>query len=213
MKQILIICFVFFNLLFVKAQHYTDLGIIAGGTYYMGEINPTRHFYSISPALGGLFRVNINKRYAVRLSGLYSGLKGNDNDFPSRVTPLRPRQSFNKQIVDFSGQLEFNFLPYITGEEKWLYSTYLAGGIGCALSIGNKPFITIPFGIGLKVNLTTRLSSGCEWSFRKTFRDDIDNVENQLGNTILNNNDWYSFIGIFISYKFFKFAADCPAYN
>jgi hypothetical protein len=38
-------------------------------------------------------------------------------------------------------------------------------------------------------------------------------VENQLGNTLLNNNDWYSFIGVFITYKFFKFAADCPAYN
>lgn len=196
-----------------KAQRYSDIGIIGGGTYYMGEINPTRHFYKLSPAMGVIFRYNINKRYAVRISGIYCGLKGSDFDFPDRNTPLRSPQSFNKKVLDFSGQLEFNFLPYITGEDKWLYSTYISGGIGAGISIGSNPFFTIPFGIGFKVNLSKRLSAGCEWSFRKTFIDSIDSVPNQLGNTIFNNNDWYSFIGIFISYKFFKFAADCPAYK
>ncbi len=212
MKQLLIICFVF-SFALTKAQRYTDFGIIGGGAYYMGEINPTRQFYKLSPAVGALFRVNINKRFAVRLSGIYAGLRGSDQDFPDRYIPLRSPQSFSKQILDISGECEFNFLPYITGEDKWLYSTYVAGGIGTGIIIGNKPFLTIPFGVGFKVNLTTRLSAGCEWSFRKTFRDDIDNVENQLGNTLINNNDWYSFVGIFISYKFFKFAADCPAYK
>ncbi|MGD2035381.1 MAG: DUF6089 family protein [Bacteroidales bacterium] len=212
MKQLLIICIIF-SCSLGKAQRYTDFGVIGGGTYYMGEINPTRHFYKISPAFGALFRVNINKRYAIRLSGIYAGLRGSDNDFPDRNIPLRAPQSFSKQVIDFSGQLEFNFLPYLTGEDKWGYTTYVSGGLGTGISVGSRPFLTIPFGVGFKVNLTERLSSGCEWSFRKTFRDDIDNVENQLGNTLLNNNDWYSFIGIFISYKFFKFAADCPAYN
>ncbi|MBN2522045.1 MAG: hypothetical protein JXB24_02175 [Bacteroidales bacterium] len=212
MKQLIIIFFLFsFSL--TKAQRYTDFGLIGGGTYYMGEINPKRHFYKLSPAFGALFRININKRYAVRICGIYAGLRGSDSDFPDRNVPLRSPQSFNKQILDFNSQLEFNFLPYITGEEKWLYSTYVSAGLGCGISTGSSPFLTIPFGVGFKVNLTKRLSSGCEWSFRKTFRDNIDNVENQLGNTLLNNNDWYSFIGVFITYKFFKFAADCPAYN
>ncbi len=212
MKQLLIICFIF-SVSLTKAQRNIDFGIIGGGTYYMGEINPRRHFYKLSPAMGALFRFNINKRYAVRLSGIYGGLRGSDADFPDRNIPLRSPYSFSKQVLDFSGQLEFNFLPYITGEEKGLYSTYIAGGIGCGISIGSKPFFTIPFGVGVKVKFTARLSSGCEWSFRRTFRDDIDNVENQLGSTLMNNNDWYSFVGVFITYKFFKFAVDCPAYN
>ena len=73
--------------------------------------------------------------------------------------------------------------------------------------------MTIPFGFGVKTNLTDRLSAGLEWSYRKTFYDKIDNVESPLGKSILHNNDWYSTYGLFITYKFVKFAADCPVYK
>jgi len=178
-----------------RAQRFTDYGLLGGVTYYNGEINPTRQFYSPSPAFGGFFRVNINKRYAIRISGLYGELKGSDT------------------VMDFCGQLEFNFMPYITGENHFLNSVYVAGGLGCALFLGSSNSLTIPFGVGFKINLTKRLSTGAEWSFRKTFINDIDNIPNLLDHTLVNNNDWYSFFGLFISYKFIKFAADCPAYK
>ena len=31
--------------------------------------------------------------------------------------------------------------------------------------------------------------------------------------SVIHNNDWYSFLGVFITYKFFNFAAECPAYK
>ncbi len=196
-----------------KAQLYSDYGLIGGISYYNGEINPTRQFYSPSLAFGGFFRLNINKRYAVRISGLYANLSGSDNDFPERTLSDRTPVSFTKSLMDFCGQVEFNFLPYITGEESLLNSVYVAGGLGYSLLLGSSNSIVIPFGVGYKINLTKRLSAGAEWSFRKTFIDDIDDVPNLLDNTLVNNNDWYSFIGLFISYKFVKFAAECPAYR
>ena len=196
-----------------EAQRFTDYGLIGGVSYYNGEINPTKQFYSPSPSLGGFFRVNINKRYAVRLSGIYANLRGSDNDFPNRSLTDRPPVTFTNTLMDFSSQLEFNFVPYITGEEKFINSVYIAGGIGYSLFLGSSNSLTIPFGIGFKINLTKRLSAGAEWAFRKTFIDDIDEVTNLLSNTPFNNNDWYSFFGLFISYKFVKFAADCPVYN
>ena len=197
----------------LKAQRITDYGLLGGVTYYNGEINPTRQFYSPSPAFGGFFRVNINKRYAIRLSGIYGTLKGSDNDFPNRILTDRPPQTFSNALMDFSSQLEFNFMPYITGEDRFLNSVYAAGGLGYALVLGSRNSLTIPFGVGFKINLTERLSAGAEWSFRKTFVGDIDNLPNLLDHTLVNNNDWYSFFGLFISYKFVKFAADCPAYK
>jgi len=199
--------------LITEAQRLVDYGLIGGISYYMGEVNPTRQFYSPSPSFGGFFRVNINKRYAVRVSGLYTGLTGSDNDFPDRFLTDRAPVTFSKTAMDFAGQLEFNFLPYITGEDRFINSVYITGGIGCSLFLGSSNSLTIPFGAGFKINLSNRLSTGVEWSFRKTFIDDIDDVPNELGNTLVNNNDWYSFIGLFISYKFVKFAADCPAYK
>jgi hypothetical protein len=197
----------------LNAQHQSDIGLLAGCAYYNGEINPTRPFYSPSPSFGGFFRVNINKRFAGRLSGYYLTLKGSDLDFPERFHPERRDVTFSNSLVDFTGQVEFNFLPYVTDEGKFLNSIYIAGGIGYSIMLKSTNSFVVPFGLGFKINLGDRLSTGLEWSFRKTFVDDIDTFPNRLGNTLLNNNDWYSVFGLFISYKFVKFAADCPVYK
>jgi hypothetical protein len=207
--------FILFILLIsaANAQRQTDIGLLGGCAYYMGEINPTKQFYSPSTSFGGFFRLNVNKRFAGRLSGYYLTLKGSDQDFPDRLHPDRNDETFSNSLVDFSGQVEFNFLPYTTGEGKLLNSVYIAGGIGYSTILSGNNSLIIPFGLGFKIDISKRLSTGLEWSFRKTFIDNMDNVTNRLGHTLLNNNDWYSIFGLFISYKFVKFAADCPAYK
>jgi hypothetical protein len=197
----------------VKAQRNIDIGLLGGMAYYMGEINPTRHFYSPSPSFGGFFRWNINKRFASRLSGYYLTLNGSDTDFPDRINPDRPDVTFSNSLIDFTGQVEFNFLPYTTGEGGFSKSFYIAGGIGYSSILNSSNSLVLPFGIGFKIDVSRRLSTGFEWSFRKTFVDDLDRVINPLDNTPVNNNDWYSIFGLFISYKFVKFAADCPVYK
>ena len=108
--------------------------------------------------------------------------------------------------------MEFNFFPYLPEVKKWDYTTYISCGIGY-VSVSNIP-ITIPFGIGFKLNVTNTICTGLEWSFRKTFNDLIDNKKNATNiNSIIHNNDWYSFLGIFVTYRFFNFMIDCPAYD
>ncbi len=213
MKHFISFALILLVLPVVKAQRQTDFGLLAGGAYYMGEINPTRQFYSPSPSFGGFFRWNINKRFAGRLSGYYLSLSGDDNDFPGRIDPGMDGMSFSNSLIDFTAQAEFNFVPYMTGEGRFLNSIYIAGGIGYSTILSGSNSLVIPFGLGFKIDLSERLSTGLEWSFRKTFVDDIDDFANPLENTLLNNNDWYSIFGLFISYKFVKFAADCPAYK
>jgi len=203
-----------------SAQQDADIGVFAGTSYYLGDINPSKHFYRPSFSFGVLYRYNINTRWAIRANGYVADLSGNDLDFPERVNPDRPLspQRFQTSLLDLGVQAEFNFLPYTPSAGKWQYSPYITAGLTGSMIMGSDVdamnTLTLPFGIGAKVNLTSRLSAGAEWGFRKTFSDRIDGVENPSGtSSLIHNNDWYSFMGIFITYKFFNFATECPAYD
>jgi hypothetical protein len=202
------------------SQRQANFGIFVGTAYYMGDINPNRHFYRSSVSFGALYRYNLNTRYAIRVNAYYANLSGNDLDFPGTLHPDRPftPASFNTSFVDLALQLEFNFLPFTPNLGKWSYTPYISGGIAGALMMSTDidavNFASFPFGIGAKVNLSSKVSAGAEWSFRKTFSDRIDGLENPSGiSSLLHNNDWYSFLGVFFTFKFFNFATACPAYN
>ncbi len=212
------------------SQRNTNFGAFAGTSYYMGDINPNRHFYRPGPSVGLLYRINLNKHYAIRASGYYAYITGSDIDFGDRINPDRHLEpvEFNTSLIDGTLQFEFSFLSFVPNLGNWDYTTYVAGGIGYSIIISSGvrtnldadylrdpiPHLTIPFGIGFKFNVSRRVSAGFEWSFRKTFSDRIDHLKNPTGDvSVVHNNDWYSFAGIFITYKFFKFAQDCPAYD
>lgn len=212
MKNIFVLLIFVFSFTLIEAQRKDNIGIFAGTSYYYGDINPDKLFYSPGFALGGIFRYNINKRYAFRLNGYFTRLSGDPNDFSKVVHDITPSGAFNTYIFDAACQLEFNFFPYFPTIKRWDYTTYISGGIGY-VSVSNIP-VTIPFGIGFKLNLTNTICTGLEWSFRKTFNDSIDDTKNATDiNSIIHNNDWYSFLGIFVTYRFFNFMIDCPAYD
>ena len=212
MKSIFVLLILVFSFALTEAQRRDNIGIFAGTSYYYGDINPDRLFYSPGLALGGIFRYNINKRYAFRLNGYFTRLSGDPNDFSDVVHDITPSGAFNTYIFDAACLMEFNFFPYLPEVKRWDYTTYLSVGIGY-VSVSNIP-ITIPFGIGFKLNVTNTICTGLEWSFRKTFNDIIDETENATNiNSIIHNNDWYSFLGIFVTYRFFNFMIDCPAYD
>ncbi len=204
----------------VYSQRAANVGIFAGTAYYMGDINPNRHFYNPSFSMGAFYRYNINTRVAVRANVFYASLSGNDLDFPDLLHPDRPLNpaSFSTSLLDVGLQAEFNFLPYTPNVADHAYTPYISAGIAGALVLSSDrdatDLLSIPFGIGFKLNVTKRITAGAEWSFRKSFNDRIDGIENPSGvHSAIHNNDWYSFMGIFITYKFFNFAAECPVYN
>jgi len=204
----------------IMAQRNANIGVFGGTAYYMGDINPNRHFYRPAPSFGLIYRYNINSRYAVRANAYFADLSGSDLDFPERLNPDRPSNpaSFQTSLLDMALQAEFNFLSFTPNVGKWAYTPYLSAGIAGSLIIGSNAeamnTLSFPFGAGLKFNISSRISAGAEWAFRKTFSDRIDGVENPSGTrSLVHNNDWYSFMGVFITFKFFNFATECPAYD
>jgi opacity protein-like surface antigen len=222
MKKTIFILLLLMQILLVNAQLKPDFGFIAGTDYYMGDINPEKLLYSPQYMFGPILRFNIDSRHSIRLHAIYAHLTGSDNDFDYVITKRNNNVSFSASLLNLATQFEYNFFSYKTGTNKGNISPYMFGGFGYSLimssSINNSGseannHLTIPFGIGVKFNITDRLSSGLEWSYNKSFTDQLDGVISPLGETKLYNNDWYSFIGLFITYKFFNFAGNCPVYD
>ncbi len=218
MKKIIIIALFSGIIIGAKAQKKVDLGIFGGGSYYLGDINQSKQFYSISYAFGGLYRYNINPRYTIRGSIYYGNLLADDQDF---INPFQQSRdiSYSGTVLDATLQFEFNFMPYSTFGRAGEYAFYTTGGIGVAFintsTLQPTYKLVIPFGIGAKVNLGKKMGIGIEWGFRKMFYDKLDGFENPIDpeyRSFIHNFDWYSIAGISLTYKIYGGLEDCPAY-
>lgn len=223
--QMVLLCLLVVSIFSIKkiyAQRNVDLGVFGGTSYYLGELNPIIPFSSPKYSIGPILRYNFNSRYSVRGHAIYANLTGEDSEDNQFITKRTYPASFSAHILNFSAQAEFNFFPFKTYDSPGEWTPYIFGGLGYSFMLASSgensnaiptSHATIPFGVGAKLNLTRRLSSGIEWSQHKTFTSNIDGIESALGEVKMFHNDWYSFLGLFITYKFFKFAADCPAYD
>lgn len=223
------ICVLFGSVFTATAQKNFDLGLFGGTSYYLGDLNASQQFYHAHIAYGALMRHNLNSRWALRASLYGGGLSGSDLGSKFKYQNYR-KFSFYTQVVELTGQIELNFLPYKIGDKKYKYTPYVnIGGTFFIAPYAIQPFQpAIPFGVGFKYNLLPRMGIGLEWSFRKTFTDGIDKVvgDKNLPTTSVENSylfnkqtgyfhqrDWYSFCGLFITYQFQSSGVDCNAYH
>jgi hypothetical protein len=198
-------------------QRKSDFGVFFGVSSYLGDINPNKMLYSPRPAGGIFYRYNFNPREALRSNLFIGGLRGNDLDFKNDFQQARAA-SFKGTVSEWALQFEFNFLPYSTEGKRWNFTPYFAAGAGVAfVNTVTYSFIpVIPFSLGFKVNVYKNTGLEVEYGFRKTFYDNFDGLKDLVAQsdfTWTHNNDWYSFLGISVTWKIFNKLAGCPAYN
>lgn len=93
--------------------------------------------------------------------------------------------------------------------------------------------LTIPVGVGLKFNITKRLGGIIEVIARKTFADNIDNLDDpqrfkidpndpngppitypeKVSGMQLNNNDWYATLAVSLCYQLWSSKGNCAIYD
>jgi len=93
--------------------------------------------------------------------------------------------------------------------------------------------VTIPVGMGIKFNITKRLGGVAEVIVRKTFSDNIDNLDDPMRFKLplnpsepsypnyadknskfqLNNNDWYATFAISLCYQLWTSKGNCAIYD
>jgi hypothetical protein len=183
----------------------SELGLTGGVSYYIGDLNPTRHYpRNLKPAGGVFYRYNFNDRYAFRLQGLYTKLQAADANSTDSLQ-LRRNLSFRTSLFEASALLEINFLKYRgLGKDGHSWTPYVFVGLayfhmdpqgqlgdtwydlqplgteGQGSTAGGEPYkldvMSIPFGVGFKFALTDRVDLGVEWGLRRTYTDYLDDV-------------------------------------
>ena len=108
----------------VLAQR-SEVGGLVGGSFYMGDLNPTGLFSQTQFAVGAVYRYNLSTRWALRGNVLWGTVRADDakHDNPRNL-------HFRSRIGEFSVQAEINFLTYFTGSKRYRFSPYLFGGVG-----------------------------------------------------------------------------------
>jgi hypothetical protein len=200
----------------INAQEYLyEIGGGVGGSFYMGDANKNAAFKNMNPSASALFRYNVNFRIAIKanlawasVSGLTQGL---ENVFPDGA-----QSSFNRNIIDLGGQLEFNFFPY---SDKFKYletkriAPYIAAGLGFSTAPDGGSFFFSPHvsaATGVKYKIKNRWNIGAELSMRKLFGDALDvSGGNELldnpydiNGSVFKNKDWYGMLLISVTYDF-----------
>lgn len=110
------------------AQKGWEVGPSIGIGNYFGDLNTSFDFTEIGPAAGIIARYNLNNRISTKMGLNYVLLYGDDQDSPNSFEQRR-NLSFRNNVADFTGQIEFNFFPYIHGSKDYFFTPYLMGGL------------------------------------------------------------------------------------
>jgi hypothetical protein len=195
-------CFLFFSgLAQSRKRNYIqrELGFFAGGSYYIGDINPRHHFLASHPAAGIFFRYTTNYRYAFRFGFNYGQLSGSDAK-SGEADQLERNLSFRTKLYEVNATAEFNFVEYRIGHDKYRFTMFVFAGLagfyfnpqtsinGTDVALREnhtegqgksypKFQMSIPFGLGIKWNVGERCGLSLEWGPRRTFTDYLDDIK------------------------------------
>ena len=205
MKKIFILIVLSLTTINSFAQH-RELGLMAGGCFYLGDINPTVPFLGTRPALGAYYRKHSNYRWAHKFSALYGSYYASDANSSVAYQKLR-NLDVKSKVLELSGQIEFNYLMFHGDDVKYFWSPYVFVGIGAfgfnpkgsngndwvklqkvkteAQGTGDPNAKSskykriqpcIPIGVGVRYSLNRFMNFSMEWGMRKTFTDYLDDV-------------------------------------
>ncbi|WP_142784989.1 type IX secretion system protein PorG [Changchengzhania lutea] len=205
-----------------------EIGGFAGGSNFIGDVGKTDYISPDAPALGLLLKWNKSSRHSWRASVIYSDLIGYDfrSDDPKRI---QRDYRFNSNLLEVSAGMEFNFWDFDlhsgrTEATPYIYSgisavkfddLYFNNGVQLAENTSSWAF-GIPMVLGFKTTFINSFVLGLEVGARYTFTDGIDGsvpknssrLNNKFGN--INNNDWYVFSGLTLTYTFGENPCYCP---
>ncbi len=220
MRYLTILLIAFSGIQLSSAQIH-EIGIFAGGSNFIGDVGATNYIAPNQLAIGGIYKWNRSPRHSYRVSLIFTELEGidKDSDDPSRI--IRGYE-FKNQIIELSAGMEFTFFDFDLHNGGNVSTPYLYTGVSVAKhdnyffpngEIQSEDTTSIAYGIpmvlGYKTSISNNLILALEIGARYTFTDEIDgsvpdtkeNIERfSFGN--VNNNDWYTFTGITLTYTF-----------
>lgn len=188
-----------------NAWSRSELGIMAGGSYYIGDLNQV-HFRNTNLAGQLFYRYNIHTRLAYRLNFTYANVDASDAQ-SSRDVLVNRNLSFQSSIYELATGVEFTYLPFELGNNRYWGTAYLIAEVGVsrinpkanyngslvelqplgtegqgtsASSKNNysRTQLVVPLGVGCRITLTDNIGLNVEYGIRFMFTDYLDDVGN-----------------------------------
>ena len=229
MRYLTLILLVLATTNFISAQTH-EIGGFTGGSNFIGDVGATNYISPNQPAFGLIYKWNRSTRHSFRFSAIYTDLEGIDAKSDDSRRKARNYQ-FSNSIIELSAGIEFTFLdfdlhddsgepkstPYIfSGISFFGYDNYFFDINGVRQDENTSSYsFAVPLVLGYKTTFSDKLIAAIEIGARYTFTDELDGsvpdskelVNLSFGN--INNNDWYVFTGVTLTFTFGKKPCYC----
>jgi opacity protein-like surface antigen len=185
-----------------SAQNQLNLTLSGGFANYYGDLQSKPLTLDQAHGAFGIgLKYDLTNHFAVKGGLFYARLSADDKN---NKASLRPRNlNFHSRVFEFNAMAEyalfslqerrftpyafgglalFRFNPYTFDSTGTKYFLQPLGTEGQGLSVypGRKPYkrtgIAIPFGAGLRLRVSEKVTLAYEFSLRKTFTDYLDDV-------------------------------------
>jgi len=200
-----------------------EIGLTLGGSNYIGDVGKVSFLTPTNLGFGVVGKINKSNRHSFRASFLYLPVVGNDSESSEIRRALRGYR-FKNSIKELSIGIEYTFwdwdyyserdqggVPYLyTGLTTFNHGTLARNNANELKAFGDSWTFAIPMVVGYKMQLARFFRLAFEVGARYTLTDNIDgsdpnkelrNREDlKFGN--LNNNDWYVYSGVILTYTF-----------
>ena len=229
MRYLIVLLIALFSIQISSAQ-INEFGIFVGGSNFIGDVGATNYIAPKNAAFGAIYKWNRSPRHSYRISLMYSQLEGIDTDSDDPSRQIRGFE-FTNDILELSAGMEFTFLPFDLHDGGFISTPYLYTGVSVAkhdnffynndgdiVSENTSSFaFGIPMVLGYKAAISTDFVLALEIGARYTFSDELDGSIPDFGDADssvsfgnVNNNDWYVFTGITLTYTFGRNPCFCP---
>lgn len=195
MRRISLISFCIALFLQLSAQ-YNEIGVQIGLSNYVGDLS---EYKLKSDGYGSLIGVFGRRNFTKHLSGKVSFLKGEisgDDQFAKSLSIQERNLNFRSNVLELSVTGEYNLSPYnirakqtgvpyvFTGlafthfnpQAQMRGSWYDLQPLETEGVSYNRYIIAVPFGLGMKFNISYKVNFSLEFGARKTFTDYLDDV-------------------------------------
>ncbi len=197
-----------------------EIGASVGALNYKGDLAPALNPRFFRPGGSLFFRYNLSRSVTFRAEGLLGSITANDRYSKDPFQKVRDL-SFRTRLSEVNLTTEYNFLNYENRRSAFNWTPYVFGGIGY-MSFRPSPRtgdyrtsgLVLPFGVGVKYQISRPWNIGLEFGTRKTFTDHLDNLGanpfsiNKLDQGDTSTRDMYYFLGFSVSYTFYRIT--CP---
>lgn len=186
-----------------ERPYLAEIGLQGGCGYYVGEAAP-HVFQNVRYAAGLHARYKFDKRWSIRMAGMYQVLEGPYKDYREShnpyLTSFPTDARWKTQMVNIDVAAEFNFLRFGVSEYDLRvkpYTPFILLGVGVGIFPGpmgdwTKVAPYFPLGIGFKWQFCKWGALHLNWQHNIYLSDDLENVWvkdkegkmiNPLGNT------------------------------